>query len=58
LRRGEPAALRLRIEHALADRLVLSKLRARLGLNRCRFLISGGAPRLCPVISATQQFPQ
>jgi long-chain acyl-CoA synthetase len=28
----------------LADKLVLSKLRARLGLERCRFLISGGAP--------------
>jgi len=44
LRRGERPALGLRIEHALADRLVLSKLRARLGFNRCRFLISGGAP--------------
>lgn len=44
LRRGESPSLGLRIEHALADRLVLSKLRARLGLHRCRFLISGGAP--------------
>jgi long-chain acyl-CoA synthetase len=30
--------------HWLADKLVLSKLRGRLGLDRCRFLISGGAP--------------
>jgi long-chain acyl-CoA synthetase len=30
--------------HWVADKLVLSKLRARLGLDRCRFLISGGAP--------------
>jgi long-chain acyl-CoA synthetase len=34
----------------LADKLVLSKLRARLGLDRCRFLISGGAP-LAPEIA-------
>jgi long-chain acyl-CoA synthetase len=34
----------LRLSYALADKLVLSKLRKRLGLDRCRFLISGGAP--------------
>jgi long-chain acyl-CoA synthetase len=36
--------------HWVADKLVLSKLRARLGLDRCRFLISGGAP-LSPEIA-------
>ena len=41
LRAGKPAG---GFGHWLADRLVLSKLRARLGLDRCRFLISGGAP--------------
>jgi len=34
----------------LAERLVFSKLRARLGLDRCRFLVSGGAP-LAPEIA-------
>ncbi|HTB56798.1 MAG TPA: long-chain fatty acid--CoA ligase [Polyangia bacterium] len=37
---GHPGGL----GHWLADKLVLSRLRARLGLDRCRFLISGGAP--------------
>ncbi len=41
LRAGKPAG---GLGHWLADKLVLSKLRARLGLDRCRFLISGGAP--------------
>jgi long-chain acyl-CoA synthetase len=32
------------LARAVAERLVLRKLRAKLGLDRCRFLISGGAP--------------
>src|SRR5262245_46790677 len=41
LRAGKPAG---GFSYWLADKLVFSKLRARLGLDRASFLISGGAP--------------
>jgi long-chain acyl-CoA synthetase len=44
LRNGDTISWGTRFRHTLADKLVLSKLRTRLGLNRCRFLLSGGAP--------------
>lgn len=44
LRRGESPGVGLKLNHAIAEKLVLSKLRKKLGLDRCRFLISGGAP--------------
>jgi long-chain acyl-CoA synthetase len=50
LRAGRRLATGLRFSHALANRLVLSRLRKKLGLDRCRFLISGGAP-LSPEIA-------
>ncbi len=44
VREKKTATLGLRLAYACANRWVLAKLRKRLGLDRCRFLISGGAP--------------
>jgi long-chain acyl-CoA synthetase len=42
--RGEPLPRLLQLQYALADRLVLKKLKAALGFDRARALISGAAP--------------
>jgi long-chain acyl-CoA synthetase len=42
--RGAAVPRLLRLRHRLADRLVLSKLRARMGLERCELILSGSAP--------------
>ena len=44
---GQPSGM-LAFQHRLADKLVYSKLKARLG-GRLRFLISGGAPLSRPI---------
>ena len=45
----EPAGL-LALQYRLADRLVLSKLKAALGLSRARFCVTGAAPLARDVI--------
>ena len=43
-RAGKVVGPWLALQRALADKLVFSKLRSKLGLDRARFLLSGGAP--------------
>ena len=45
---GGSASLSTRLQHGLADRLVLSKVRGRLG-GRLRFVVSGSAPLSTPI---------
>ncbi len=42
--RGQPLPFWLGLRHKVADKVVLSKLRARLGLDRAAVLLSGSAP--------------
>jgi long-chain acyl-CoA synthetase len=42
--RGEPVGKLLELQYKLADRLVLGKLKAALGMDRARMCISGAAP--------------
>ena len=46
---GQPLSPVLKVRHAIADRLVYSKLRAALG-GRIRYVVSGGAP-LAPYLN-------
>ncbi|MGH3441440.1 MAG: AMP-dependent synthetase/ligase [Nitriliruptorales bacterium] len=42
--RGKQPSLLLRAEHALLDRLVLSKIRHGIGMDRCEFAVTSTAP--------------
>lgn len=41
---GQPVPLGMRIQHALFERLIFSKLRDRLGLDQCQYRLCGAAP--------------
>ncbi|MBS4753115.1 long-chain fatty acid--CoA ligase [Nocardioides sp. zg-ZUI104] len=41
---GQPVSPLLRVQHVVADKLVLSKVRAKVGLDRMRIAVTGAAP--------------
>ncbi len=41
---GEPIPMGLKVKYALADKLVLSKIRDQMGLDQLKFALSGAAP--------------